>query len=46
MYKRVMNYDYSKNIGMLRKRLQEVALDENYDLKDIFKMVIAKIEKT
>jgi len=42
MYKRVMKYDYSKNIGMLRKRLQEAALNDNYDLKNIFKLVIAK----
>lgn len=27
---------------MLRKRLQEAALDDDYDLKNIFKMVIAK----
>lgn len=41
MFDKVMKYNYNKNYGIIRKNIKQSITDENFDLKEIFKLVIA-----
>lgn len=46
MFDKVMKYNYNKNYGIIRKNIKQSITDENFDLKEIFKLVIAVDRET
>lgn len=41
MFDKVMKYNYSKNYIVLRKDIKQTIINKEFDLKEIFKIVIA-----
>lgn len=41
MFDKVMKYNYSKNYIVLRKDIKQAIINKEFDLKEIFKIVIA-----